>query len=126
MQPVNQYSDIFASIRSRSTAVSGVPSLSVQARNFSTIQAARPAGLSESPKASGGSLAVPRSHEIVASINALAAKFAHVVLTQDWHPRGHLSFASSHPGKQGYQTIEASYGTQILWPDHCIQGHHRR
>jgi nicotinamidase/pyrazinamidase len=70
----------------------------------------------------GGSLAVPRGHEIVASINALAAKFAHVVLTQDWHPRGHLSFASSHPGKQGYQTIEASYGTQILWPDHCIQG----
>jgi nicotinamidase/pyrazinamidase len=70
----------------------------------------------------GGSLAVPRGDEVVPLINALAPKFAHVVLTQDWHPRGHLSFASSHAGKKPYQTIEVSYGTQILWPDHCVQG----
>lgn len=70
----------------------------------------------------GGSLAVPRGDEVVPAINALAAKFAHVVLTQDWHPRGHLSFASSHAGKQPFQTIDVAYGTQILWPDHCVQG----
>lgn len=70
----------------------------------------------------GGSLAVPRGDEVVSVINALGAKFPHVVLTQDWHPRGHLSFASSHAGKQPYQTIEVAYGTQILWPDHCVQG----
>jgi len=70
----------------------------------------------------GGGLAVPRGDEVVPLINNLAAKYAHVVLTQDWHPRGHLSFASSHPGKQPYQTIEVAYGTQVLWPDHCVQG----
>jgi nicotinamidase/pyrazinamidase len=70
----------------------------------------------------GGSLAVPRGDEVVPLINALAPKFHHVVLTQDWHPRGHLSFASSHPGKQPFQTIEVAYGTQVLWPDHCVQG----
>jgi nicotinamidase/pyrazinamidase len=70
----------------------------------------------------GGGLAVPRGVEVVPLINGLAARFAHVVLTQDWHPRGHLSFASSHPGKRPYQTIEVAYGTQVLWPDHCVQG----
>lgn len=70
----------------------------------------------------GGSLAVPRGDEVVPLINSLAAKFPHVVLTQDWHPRGHLSFASSHAGKQAFQTIEVAYGTQVLWPDHCVQG----
>jgi len=70
----------------------------------------------------GGSLAVPGGDAVVPLINGLAGKFAHVVLTQDWHPRGHLSFASSHPGKTPYQTIEVSYGTQVLWPDHCVQG----
>jgi len=69
-----------------------------------------------------GSLAVPRGGEIVQLINVLASKFAHVGLTQDWHPRGHLSFASSHPGRQPFQTIEVAYGTQFLWPDHCVQG----
>ena len=63
----------------------------------------------------GGSLAVPRGDEVVPLINGLAGKFAHVVLTQDWHPRGHLSFASSHPGKTPYQTIEVAYGVQVLW-----------
>jgi nicotinamidase/pyrazinamidase len=70
----------------------------------------------------GGNLPVPRGNEVVPLINGLAARFAHVVLTQDWHPRGHLSFASSHPRKQTYQTIELAYGAQILWPDHCVQG----
>lgn len=70
----------------------------------------------------GGSLAVPGGDDVVPLINTLAGKFAHVVMTQDWHPRGHLSFASSHSGKQVFQTIELSYGTQVLWPDHCVQG----
>jgi nicotinamidase/pyrazinamidase len=70
----------------------------------------------------GGALAVPRGDEIVPTVDRLAAKFAHVVLTQDWHPHGHLSFASLHPGAQPYETIEVSYGPQVLWPDHCVQG----
>jgi nicotinamidase/pyrazinamidase len=70
----------------------------------------------------GGGLAVPRGDEVVPVINRLAGQFAHVVLTQDWHPRGHLSFASSHPGTQPFQTIEVAYGAQVLWPDHCVQG----
>jgi len=70
----------------------------------------------------GGGLPVPHGDEVVALINRLAARFAHVVLTQDWHPRGHLSFASSHSGKAPYQTIEVAYGTHVLWPDHCVQG----
>ncbi len=69
----------------------------------------------------GGALAVPGGDEIVPTVNRLAAKFHNVVLTQDWHPRGHLSFASSHPGKKPYDTIIASYGPQVLWPDHCVQ-----
>ena len=70
----------------------------------------------------GGALAVPQGEEVVPAVNRLAAQFAHVVLTQDWHPRGHASFASSHPGKQPFDTIDATYGEQILWPDHCVQG----
>ena len=70
----------------------------------------------------GGALAVPQGDEIVPLINRIAADFAHVVLTQDWHPSGHLSFASAHPGKRPFETIELSYGTQVLWPDHCVQG----
>jgi nicotinamidase/pyrazinamidase len=70
----------------------------------------------------GGRLAVPRGDEVVPIVNRLAAKFTNVVLTQDWHPPGHLSFASSHPGKQPYQTVEVAYGPQVLWPDHCVQG----
>ncbi len=70
----------------------------------------------------GGALAVPRGDEIVPAVNRLARQFAHVILTQDWHPRGHASFASSHPGKQPFDTIELPYGRQILWPDHCVQG----
>lgn len=70
----------------------------------------------------GGALAVPDSDTIIPVINRLAAEFAHVVLTQDWHPPGHLSFASAHPGRQPFETIEVSYGPQTLWPDHCVQG----
>jgi nicotinamidase/pyrazinamidase len=70
----------------------------------------------------GGNLAVPHGDEVVPTINQLAARFTHVILTQDWHPRGHLSFASSHPGKQPFEAIEVSYGKQELWPDHCVQG----
>jgi len=68
-----------------------------------------------------GALAVPRGDEVVPAVNHLAKKFRHVVLTQDWHPRGHLSFASTHPGKRPYETIAAPYGPQVLWPDHCVQ-----
>jgi nicotinamidase/pyrazinamidase len=68
-----------------------------------------------------GRLAVPRGDEVVPVINRLAARFKHVVLTQDWHPPGHLSFASTHPGRKPYDTIDVSYGPQILWPDHCVQ-----
>lgn len=70
----------------------------------------------------GGKLAVPRGDEIVPLVNRLAARFKHVILTQDWHPAGHLSFASSHAGKKPYDTVQAPYGTQELWPDHCVQG----
>ena len=70
----------------------------------------------------GGALAVPEGDAVVPVVNRLAGQFAHVVLTQDWHPPGHASFASSHPGKQPFQSIEAAYGQQILWPDHCVQG----
>jgi nicotinamidase/pyrazinamidase len=69
-----------------------------------------------------GRLAVPRGDEVVPLINRLASWFKHVVLTQDWHPPGHLSFASAHPGHKPYDTIAVSYGPQILWPDHCVQG----
>lgn len=68
-----------------------------------------------------GHLAVPRGGEVVPVINRLATRFKHVALTQDWRPLGHLSFASTHPGRKPYDTIPASYGPQILWPDHCVQ-----
>jgi nicotinamidase/pyrazinamidase len=70
----------------------------------------------------GGALAVPRGDEVVPLINRLAARFDNVVLTQDWHPRRHASFASAHPGKKPFEKIELAYGTQVLWPDHCVQG----
>ena len=70
----------------------------------------------------GGNLAVPGGDEIVAKVNRIAHGFAHVVLTQDWHPAGHSSFTSSHPGKQNFEMVTMPYGPQTLWPDHCIQG----
>ncbi len=70
----------------------------------------------------GGALAVPGGDEIVPEINKLIGQFEHVVLTQDWHPGGHSSFASTHDGKSPFETAMMAYGEQTLWPDHCIQG----
>jgi nicotinamidase/pyrazinamidase len=69
----------------------------------------------------GGALAVPDGDAVVPAVNRLAAQFAHVVLTQDWHPPGHSSFAGAHPGRQPFETIEMPYGAQTLWPEHCVQ-----
>ena len=69
-----------------------------------------------------GALAVPDGDAVLPLANRLMAAFPHVVLTQDWHPRDHFSFASAYPGKQPFETIEAPYGAQVLWPDHCVQG----
>jgi nicotinamidase/pyrazinamidase len=69
----------------------------------------------------GGALAIAGGDEIVPAINLVAEKFSHVLLTQDWHPPAHISFASAHPGAQPYTTIAAPYGSQTLWPDHCVQ-----
>jgi nicotinamidase/pyrazinamidase len=70
----------------------------------------------------GGALAVAGGNEIVPMVNAMIADAPHVILTQDWHPAGHSSFASTHPGKAPFGTVDMPYGTQTLWPDHCIQG----
>jgi nicotinamidase/pyrazinamidase len=70
----------------------------------------------------GGALAVPDGDQVVAPVNAMMDRFDTVILTQDWHPAGHSSFASSHPGKAPFETVEMDYGTQVLWPDHCVQG----
>jgi nicotinamidase/pyrazinamidase len=70
----------------------------------------------------GGALAVPDGDAVIAPIQRIAPLFRHIVLTQDWHPADHASFASSHAGKQVYEQIEVSYGMQTLWPDHCVQG----
>jgi nicotinamidase/pyrazinamidase len=69
-----------------------------------------------------GALAVPDGDAVIAPVLACAQRFQHVILTQDWHPPDHFSFASAHPGKKPYDQIEASYGPQTLWPDHCVQG----
>ena len=70
----------------------------------------------------GGTLAVPHGEDVVPVINRIAPAFKNIVLTQDWHPRGHASFASSHPGRKPFETIQLGYGKQVLWPDHCLQG----
>ena len=70
----------------------------------------------------GGALAVPAGDTVVPVVNALARQFENVVLTQDWHPAGHISFASSHAGRTPFETVDLPYGAQVLWPDHCIQG----
>lgn len=70
----------------------------------------------------GGALAVPQGDEVVPVINELIGRFQHVVLTQDWHPPGHTSFASEHPGAALFSQIAMPYGPQTLWPDHCVQG----
>lgn len=70
----------------------------------------------------GGTLPVRGGAEVVPVINRLAAAFEHIVITQDWHPPGHASFASSHAGKKPFETVRLSYGDQVLWPDHAVQG----
>jgi len=72
----------------------------------------------------GGALPVDRGDEVVPIINRLAERFEHVIVTQDWHPEDHISFASAHAGCKPYQVAEASYGPQTLWPDHCVQATH--
>jgi nicotinamidase/pyrazinamidase len=70
----------------------------------------------------GGALAVKDGHAVIPIIHRIAPRFEHIVLTQDWHPRGHCSFASSYPGKKPLETVELAGGEQRLWPDHCVQG----
>ncbi|BBM71985.1 bifunctional nicotinamidase/pyrazinamidase [Rhodothermus marinus] len=70
----------------------------------------------------GGALPVPEGDAVVPVINRLNSYFENIILTQDWHPAGHWSFASAHPGKKPFETIQLSYGEQVLWPDHCVQG----
>ena len=70
----------------------------------------------------GGSLAVKDGEQVVPIINKLGQSFQHVVMTQDWHTPGHVSFASSHQGKKPFEMIKLPYGDQVLWPDHCVQG----
>ena len=70
----------------------------------------------------GGALAVTGGDQVVQGINALMGEFRAVILTQDWHPAGHSSFATSHWGREPYEQVEMSYGPQVLWPDHCVQG----
>lgn len=70
----------------------------------------------------GGALAVPRGDEVIAPIHRIAPHFQHIVLTQDWHTPDHASFASSHPGKRHFDSVDLAHGSQTLWPDHCVQG----
>jgi nicotinamidase/pyrazinamidase len=70
----------------------------------------------------GGALAVPDGDAVVPVINRLAERFAHIALTQDWHPSGHSSFATTHPGRASFEVMTMPYGAQTLWPDHCVQG----
>ena len=70
----------------------------------------------------GGTLPVKGGEEVVPIINKLAPAFENVVVTQDWHTKGHISFASTHQGKKPFETTKLAYGTQVLWPDHCVQG----
>lgn len=70
----------------------------------------------------GGALAVPDGDGVIAPINALMDRYEVVVITQDWHPADHTSFADNHPGKAPYEVVDMPYGPQILWPRHCVQG----
>ncbi|QIO07634.1 bifunctional nicotinamidase/pyrazinamidase [Acinetobacter lanii] len=70
----------------------------------------------------GGNLAVAHADQIIPAINQLAQHFDNVIITQDWHPDNHISFADNHAGKKPFDTIELDYGTQVLWPKHCVQG----
>lgn len=94
------------------------------------MHASRPAGQTtaliivdiQNDFCAGGALAVPDANAVISVANTLIARFRHVFFTQDWHPRGHVSFASSHPGTQPLSRITLPHGEQILWPDHCVEG----
>ncbi len=70
----------------------------------------------------GGALAVPGGQDVVPVLHRMAALFRHLIMTQDWHPQDHHSFASNHPGHAPFDVIETAHGEQVLWPDHCVQG----
>ncbi|PJI33913.1 bifunctional nicotinamidase/pyrazinamidase [Acinetobacter pseudolwoffii] len=70
----------------------------------------------------GGNLAVANADQIIPNINLLGQYFQNIILTQDWHPENHISFANNHPAKAAYDSIQLDYGTQVLWPKHCVQG----
>ena len=70
----------------------------------------------------GGNLAVANADQIIPNINLLGQHFKHIILTQDWHPDNHISFADNHPGKAAYDSIQLDYGSQVLWPKHCVEG----
>ncbi|MGE8523106.1 MAG: isochorismatase family protein, partial [Acinetobacter pseudolwoffii] len=70
----------------------------------------------------GGNLAVANADQIIPNINLLGQYFQNIILTQDWHPENHISFADNHPAKAAYDSIQLDYGTQVLWPKHCVQG----
>jgi nicotinamidase/pyrazinamidase len=70
----------------------------------------------------GGALAVTQGDAVISVVNRVAGRFENVLLTQDWHPPGHISFASTHPGRRAFEVTTLPYGEQVLWPDHCVQG----
>ncbi len=72
----------------------------------------------------GGNLAVANADEIIPNINKIATYFENIIITQDWHPEDHISFAQNHANKNPFDTVELDYGTQVLWPSHCVQGTH--
>ena len=107
----------------------GLGSLSILAASASTGKHIKPGSQSalivvdvQNCFIDGGTLPVKGGAEVVPLINELAGKFENIVITQDWHTVGHASFASAHPGKKPFETMKLSYGTQVLWPDHCVQG----
>ncbi|MBI1845628.1 MAG: nicotinamidase [Candidatus Rokubacteria bacterium] len=106
-------------------ALTGVPSI-VRAQSMAKIKPADDDVLAvidvQNCFVPGGTLPVPGGDTIIPLINRLGGAFRHVVMTQDWHTPGHISFASSHAGKKPFDTVQLPYGTQVLWPDHCIQG----
>ncbi len=106
-------------------AIAGLPSI-VRAQSMAKIMPADDDVLAvidvQNCFVPGGTLPVPEGDKIIPLINRLGTAFRHVILTQDWHTPGHISFASSHPGKKPFDTVQLPYGTQVLWPDHCIQG----
>jgi nicotinamidase/pyrazinamidase len=104
----------------------GAPATEVAGQRSAAIKPDRQSGLLiidvQNGFLPGGSLAVRDGDQVIPVINTIAKSFFNVVLTQDWHPEGHLSFASSHSGRKPFETIDLAYGKQVLWPDHCVQG----